>query len=318
MDIREINPTAEDVYEPYVRIANTVVPEHPISVKATYHNDKVRDKELVHRRFIFNINAKDVGIALVAHMEDMHHPQRFYIDIMVLPEHRNQGIGGQIHAYLVQLLKQEYDANQLHSSVSERYPFSIRFLEKRGFQQMMREWESRLPLADFDDTKFGDWRGRLEANNIVLKSWADLMTDPANLHKLHDLEALIEEDVPTSQASTKVPFKTWIAHRQSDNTEFLPDGYIVALHNDDYIGTSSLWGNDGTKNLYVGLTGVLPQYRRKGIALALKTQANLWAKSQGYEAIYTWNEQDNPMLDLNLKLGFIKQPAEVEMMMRLE
>ena len=191
------------------------------------------------------------------------------------------------------------------------------FLEKRGYKETMREWESRLPLAEFDARSFGDWRGRIAHNNIILKSWTGLQDDPEALHKLHALETSLEEDVPTSQESTEVPFETWLKHRTSDNVDFLPDAYYVAIHGDEYVGMSNIWGNQGTKNLYVGLTGVLPQHRRKGIALALKTEVNLWSKAQSYDQIITWNELNNPMFDLNIKLGFIKQPAEIQFMKRL-
>lgn len=317
MDIRELHATSKDVYTPYVQIYNTVIPQHPLSVNSIYHHETTRDKDLVFRRFIFSTNGEDVAIASAEHMADMHHPQRFYIDIVVLPEHRNQGIGGRIHEYLVELLQRDYNANQLHALGSESRPEGIRFLEKRGYQEMLREWESRLNLTDFDDAPFGDWRGRLQASDITLQSWTDLAGNSENLHKLHDLEARIEEDVPTSEASTKMAFKTWIASRQADNPDFLPDGYYVAVHEGEYVGISSVWAFDGTKNLYVGLTGVLPSHRRKGIGLGLKVQVGLWAKAQGYQQIHTWNEQDNPMLDLNLKLGFIKQPTELEMRLRL-
>src|SRR5262249_28262313 len=57
-------------------------------------------------------------------------------------------------------------------------------------------------------------------------------------------------------------------------------------------------------------TGVLREYRRRGIAMALKLRAILYAKSAGYSRIKTWNEQGNrPMLSINEALGFIKQPA---------
>ena len=62
--------------------------------------------------------------------------------------------------------------------------------------------------------------------------------------------------------------------------------------------------------LYNGLTGVRREYRRRGIARALKVKNLLWAKRNGYEVVKTWNDATNEgMLELNMALGFVKQPA---------
>ena len=318
MDIRELHPTSKDIYEPYAQIYNAVLPTHPTTAGGFYDEDSRKDDKFVQRRFIINIDGNDVAIMMFAHMAEMHDPQRFYGDIMVLPEERNKGVGGQVYDALVDILKRDHNANEIHMWTTEDRPYSIHFLEKRGYKETMREWESRLPLAKFDARSFGDWRGRIAHNNVILKSWTELQDDNEALRKLHALETSLEEDVPTSQDSTEVPFETWLKHRTSDNVDFLPDAYYVAIHGDEYVGMSNIWANQGTKNLYVGLTGVLPKYRRKGIALALKTEVNLWAKAQGYEQIITWNELNNPMFDLNIKLGFIKQPAEIQFIKRLD
>ena len=51
-------------------------------------------------------------------------------------------------------------------------------------------------------------------------------------------------------------------------------------------------------------------YRRRGIALALKLHGIAHAKEQGYKKIRTMNESTNrPMLNINERLGFEKRPA---------
>jgi mycothiol synthase len=65
--------------------------------------------------------------------------------------------------------------------------------------------------------------------------------------------------------------------------------------------------------LRTGLTGVHKAYRRRGIATAMKMRAIEYASTlprsgQGLR-IQTGNAKENPMLTLNLQLGFVPQPA---------
>ena len=70
--------------------------------------------------------------------------------------------------------------------------------------------------------------------------------------------------------------------------------------------------------LYTGLTGVRRAYRRRGIATALKTQAIAWAKTQGASYLETDNEENNPMYQLNLALGFQPIPALLDYILELD
>jgi GNAT superfamily N-acetyltransferase len=74
--------------------------------------------------------------------------------------------------------------------------------------------------------------------------------------------------------------------------------------------------------LYTGFTGVLPTYRRRGIATALKVRALTYARglltSTGeHPLVRTGNEENNPMLQINLCLGFVELPGEVILLKEL-
>ena len=61
----------------------------------------------------------------------------------------------------------------------------------------------------------------------------------------------------------------------------------------------------GTDTLRIALTGVLPAYRRRGIARALKLRLHAWARSTGVREIHTTVTSANPaMLALNDALGY--------------
>jgi ribosomal protein S18 acetylase RimI-like enzyme len=58
--------------------------------------------------------------------------------------------------------------------------------------------------------------------------------------------------------------------------------------------------------LDVGSTGVLPEYRRRGIGRALKLRLHAYARAHGYRELHTANVRHNKaMLDLNDSLGYV-------------
>jgi GNAT superfamily N-acetyltransferase len=77
-----------------------------------------------------------------------------------------------------------------------------------------------------------------------------------------------------------------------------------------YVGMTSLIYNQVDPAIAnTDLTGVVRGYRRQGIATALKVHAISAAKAQGVRRIDTMNNETNPMLELNVRLGFKPGPA---------
>jgi len=72
-----------------------------------------------------------------------------------------------------------------------------------------------------------------------------------------------------------------------------------------------------SEQLHVAFTGVVPSHRRQGLATALKIMGINFAKKAGYKRIRTGNEENNPMLTLNKKSGFIELTASLAFEKRL-
>jgi GNAT superfamily N-acetyltransferase len=67
-----------------------------------------------------------------------------------------------------------------------------------------------------------------------------------------------------------------------------------------------------TERLVTAITGVVPSHRRRGIATALKVTSLQQAQKLGTHAVKTDNEENNPMYQINRRLGFMLQPAILE------
>jgi GNAT superfamily N-acetyltransferase len=206
-----------------------------------------------------------------------------------------------------------FDPQTVRISVREDRPHSIRFLAQRGFNEMMREWESRLDVAAFDASPYVEAFDAPARHGVTIRTLAELQAiDPDWGPKCHALETELFRDVPSTNAPTEVPFEVWWDEVRS-HPGMLPDAYFVAVHDGQYVGLSTLHRDCTGGYLDTGLTGVIRSYRRKGIALAMKLRAIEYAQAVGAPEIRTWNETGNTgMLSINVRLGFLRQPAWIE------
>jgi GNAT superfamily N-acetyltransferase len=305
--IRTFTP---DDYEGVVKVYNAAIPDYPTTVQEMQEEDKHVAPHCKFKRWVAEHNGKIVGAAHYEQRADRYHPQKFWIDGYVHPQFERQGIGTALYETVTQAL-QSFDPILAFCGVEADRDHSVRFLLKRGVQESSRHWISRLNLEKFDLRPYAQTEEKLRAAGIAIKSFSELSDDPDRNQKLFDLWWAIQQDIPAAGGATPTPitFEHYVETRLT-GPKFMPDGYFVALHNSDYVGTSAFWGAEERKIIRNGITGIKREYRRRGIALALKIKGIEYAKQQGYEKIETQNNSINrPMLSINEALGFEKQPA---------
>ncbi len=308
--IRQFEKTDQD-YAKAVSVVNRVWAEYPDTADEWKEGDNRRATKVKWARFLAEVNGKAVGVGSYGQPLDMYHPDRFSIDLDVLPEHRQNGIGTALYDHLMTQLA-PYKPATLCTHTREDYTGGVRFLVQHGFDEAMREWESRLDPATVNLAEWTKYESRMAQNGIELKTVRELEIDPDRDRKLYEMEWLVEKDVPAPKPPTKMPFAEW--QKIWTRTNLIPDAWWIAVQDGQYVGQTNLWGSQARADLlYTGLTGVVRSHRRMGIASALKVQAVRYAQENGIGEVRTWNEANNAgMLDINVRLGFVRQPAHIE------
>ena len=91
---------------------------------------------------------------------------------------------------------------------------------------------------------------------------------------------------------------------------------IIAILNKKYIGSTNLYlyPKAEPNKAWTGGLGILKEFRRKGIATAIKIKAIEALLKKGITEIRTDNEEHNPMYKINVELGFKPVPFSLEYM----
>ncbi|HSE30154.1 MAG TPA: GNAT family N-acetyltransferase [Pyrinomonadaceae bacterium] len=234
---------------------------------------------------------------------------RYRLFLVAGPSWLRKGVGDLL---LDQLFKDLLNANAVtvscheHSSRTEL----ISLLLKRGFEEVNRQLDSRLKLADVSKTSSTE--RLLEKTGITISSLTEeRATDPDCVEKLHRLSAtLIEEN---AELGFKPPaYYAREALMWLEMPYVLPDGYFIAKHGNRYVGVVEVNLHDcPLHGVTLNGPGVLTQYRRQGIAGALMSRAIAYAKTSGFIVMRTFNQpSEKSLLQLIRRMGF---KTELEM-----
>jgi GNAT superfamily N-acetyltransferase len=309
MTIRLFDESDRD-HEASVEIWNANWPDEPTSIEGARYGYSVRSREHFYERLMAELNGEIVATAVCREPEWVTEAGMYDVQVRVLPEFQRRGIGTALYDHILERMDElETKPTKIVSDAREDQPHSVKFLTDRGFKQVQRQQVSRLDVASFDPEPYEETVRRFEESDIVVKTVEEFEAeDPAARRKMHAAYVELFKDVPLFTDRFELTFELF--EKELDAPNRLPGAILLAFDGDEIIGTTSLWkrlADPGSLN--TGLTAVARTHRRRGIAAALKVRAIGFAKSLGAKVIQTDNEENNPMYDLNVRLGFRPTPA---------
>ncbi len=181
------------------------------------------------------------------------------------------------------------------------------FLKERGFAETARLLDLRLLVTDADLSNFAPLVERVKARGISISTLKEERErDPRYVEKLYKLTSTLKLDDPARDFFTPPSYYEREARLWLELPHVRPDAFFIAKDGDQYVGVTDLNLLDAIPGgVSHGFTGVRAEYRRRGIATALKVCAIEYAARHGFKTIRAFNRPaHSSLLALNEKLGF--------------
>ena len=222
-------------------------------------------------------------------------PEYAEAHLVVVPDCRGRGIGSALLAE-IGALAQAVNRNELQGEARESDADARAYLERRGYRVVGGEKAVALDLGAIDAPVPAPPAG------IRIVSRAER---PDLVEALYDVGAEAVEDIPGEPG--RPTYEQWRAI-EIDRPTREPELFFIALAGEQPVGYATMdnYGADA----YHGLTGVLRNWRGRGVATALKHAQIAKAKNVGFRRLVTASEERNaPMRNLNEKLGYCPEPS---------
>jgi GNAT superfamily N-acetyltransferase len=295
-----------------VAIARAIRPDDFTSVTDLRDwNDNQRRAARMSARWLACVDDTIVGSAYVGESPWLERTM-IIVHVMVHPSHQGRGYGRDL-LERAEATATEHGAERVIGWTDETQPRSMRFLERAGFHENDREWQSTLDLARTDSVGLQELIDRIASGSVRIMSVAALSEERRDWKsELYRLYTDVEADVPTQFPLVKMSFEDFkglVLGRQ-----LVADGFLIAMDGERMVGlTEPHLVDDDPTAIAQEMTGVRSDHRGRGIATALKAATVTWAKQNGFTSIRTNNAQSNaPMLAVNTRLGFEQDHATIE------
>ena len=293
------------------RIYNCTVTE-PVSAETIRDMWVLRPGEVNISTLAVDENGNALGYWYVDRETHMR-PGHWLMGVVVAPEARGQGLGGQMYAQVLAVAR-EQGVLKLETQVREEDEASQHIAQKRGFVVERHSFESVLDLTTFDESRFSDLRERVRAFRFF--SLAEAGVTEENKRKLYAVNRASGLDNPGNHGT--FPDYESFSLNVFEASWFRPETQILAADGDTWAGISAISINEETGSAFNAFTGVLREYRGRGLAQALKLHTILLARKMGMRTIRTNNDSENaPILRVNRKLGYQPVPGIYRLICRL-
>ncbi|MEZ4711576.1 MAG: GNAT family N-acetyltransferase [Caldilineaceae bacterium] len=301
-------------YDALATFLNHFEPD-PIAAADIREWDRRNVDNILRRAIVRADDGAVIGYS-VALQGPWNQPGEFYLWVGVDAKHRRQGIGQRLFEHGVEFI-QSHSGTAITSEVSEDQADGLRFAKERSFAQVRHTFQSRVDLADFDETAFAGLVDAAHAEGIRFYTMADIADTEEARRALYDINRRVSLQDPGSGGL----FPTFDEFNRDVFAApwYRAEGQFLAADGDRVVGMCAVGYFQESNSMYNMMTGVDEAYRGRGIAQALKVLAMRWAKAYGADYIRTNNNSENaPMLAINRKLSYQPQPGSYTMLYTIE
>ena len=303
-------------FKAIVKIYNLISHDDIADYTETKNRWKIRDKTLKSDKLLLYYNNKVIGYLAFVNGRN-ENSQTFFFNILLDPKYSNLNYREKL--YQEMLLKiNNFRVTKIHSDVWEHknYKSHHNFLIKHSFKCVQTNKESFCKIKEINLDNYRPLIKKLERDGIKLfDSKYELNKNSDHYKKLEELSWQYAQDfpIPDGISHTREPFKQFLKEQiYFESNEYGIE--LVAVKNNKYIAATDISVNHKSQPSvgWTGSLGVLREYRRKGIATALKVKAIDLLIKKGITEIRTDNEENNPMYQINIKLGFKPAPSQLD------
>jgi RNA polymerase sigma factor (sigma-70 family) len=267
--------------------------------------EKFDESRYFRRQYVAESPRTKQIIAYGAVEQSVYRP-KYRLFLLTDPQRLKRGVGNLLLDQLMQDLREAkaitVSCRQYASEIE-----LIDFLKRQGFLEVSRILDLRLDVSAVDISAHSPLTRRIEEQGISISTFAEeRVRDPRCVEKLYALTTLLRQDDPGRSPFMPPAYNAREALMWLEMPYLLPEAYFIAKHRDEYVGVSDVSLFEAAPGgLTQGFTGVKREYRRQGLATALKFCGIAYAQSHGYRIIQSFNKlEQSAIRTLNEKLGF--------------
>ncbi len=291
-------------WEAAVAVRNSRETEYQITAEQAKTWAETRPEGIFQQRLLMMDGDRAVGYGVVLEAYWQEADALYNIGAPTLDVDGSTELFGQLFGKMSEIATQQ-GAKAISSYWRSDEPEVGAWFEANGFHETMTCPGSMVDLDSFDPTAYAETMKRVQESGIELITLNQLRERyPEDWqHRYWRLDADLMHDVPHPEPVKETPFEAFVKQLQDPSLDY--DGIWIAMDGDREAGGTQIHPNLVEPSYAAtGLTGVRREYRRRGIATALKVNSMARAKARGVKKVTTDNEENNPMYQLNIELGF--------------